>query len=391
MSRFDKAIGTRTIKKAAAVNRNEANIPKIELIDISLLDENPDNENVFNMDGMEQLKRSINENGFTVPVEVFKKPDGRYEISSGHRRVRAMKELGKDRVPCIVNSMPNDIVRAKRLLDSNITNRDMKPMDYARAIEYYVDYVLKPSGFAGRINDACADYFGISSSAVYKYRSLSKIDSSLQELADDERIPFTSLVSAHRLSPGMQERLASELKKMLSKDGDGDGPSRDRIMSLIRNLLKEEDRYRGANDRAKRKKAPDNIPVSDDEQQDSPGTDKPGAVPSAKGDNRAEEYFRHSYPADDRPVLVPDDDETSASAGQDTELYEETAGADVEPTHNDSGAVPAVPAGMALQKMDMLDSIITELEDYLSIDPSPEAYKRLERAGERIADILKKF
>lgn len=391
MSRFDKAIGTRTIKKAAAVNRNEANIPKIELIDISLLDENPDNENVFNMDGMEQLKRSINENGFTVPVEVFKKPDGRYEISSGHRRVRAMKELGKDRVPCIVNSMPNDIVRAKRLLDSNITNRDMKPMDYARAIEYYVDYVLKPSGFAGRINDACADYFGISSSAVYKYRSLSKIDSSLQELADDERIPFTSLVSAHRLSPGMQERLASELKKMLSKDGDGDGPSRDRIMSLIRNLLKEEDRYRGANDRAKRKKAPDNIPVSDDEQQDSPVPDKSGTVPSAKGDNRAEEYIRHSYPADDRSVPIPDDDETRASAGQDTELYEETAGADVEPTRNDSGSVPAVPAGMALQKMDMLDSIITELEDYLSIDPSPEAYKRLERAGERIADILKKF
>lgn len=391
MSRFDKAIGTRTIKKAAAVNRNEANIPKIELIDISLLDENPDNENVFNMDGMEQLKRSINENGFTVPVEVFKKPDGRYEISSGHRRVRAMKELGKDRVPCIVNSMPNDIVRAKRLLDSNITNRDMKPMDYARAIEYYVDYVLKPSGFAGRINDACADYFGISSSAVYKYRSLSKIDSSLQELADDERIPFTSLVSAHRLSPGMQERLASELKKMLSKDGDDDGPSRDRIMSLIRNLLKEEDRYRGANDRAKRKKAPDNIPVSDDEQQDSPVPDKSGTVPSAKGDNRAEEYIRHSYPADDRPVPIPDDDETKASAGQDTELYEETAGADVEPTRNDSGSVPAVPAGMALQKMDMLDSIITELEDYLSIDPSPEAYKRLERAGERIADILKKF
>lgn len=391
MSRFDKAIGTRTIKKAAAVNRNEANIPKIELIDISLLDENPDNENVFNMDGMEQLKRSINENGFTVPVEVFKKPDGRYEISSGHRRVRAMKELGKDRVPCIVNSMPNDIVRAKRLLDSNITNRDMKPMDYARAIEYYVDYVLKPSGFAGRINDACADYFGISSSAVYKYRSLSKIDSSLQELADDERFPFTSLVSAHRLSPGMQERLASELKKMLSKDGDDDGPSRDRIMSLIRNLLKEEDRYRGANDRAKRKKAPDNIPVSDDEQQDSPVPDKSGTVPSAKGDNRAEEYIRHSYPADDRPVPIPDDDETRASAGQDTELYEETAGADVEPTRNDSGSVPAVPAGMALQKMDMLDSIITELEDYLSIDPSPEAYKRLERAGERIADILKKF
>lgn len=391
MSKFDKAIGTRTIKKAAAVNRNEANIPKIELIDISLLDENPDNENVFNMDGMEQLKRSINENGFTVPVEVFKKPDGRYEISSGHRRVRAMKELGKDRVPCIVNSMPNDIVRAKRLLDSNITNRDMRPMDYARAIEYYVDYVLKPSGFAGRINDACADYFGISSSAVYKYRSLSKIDSSLQELADDERIPFTSLVSAHRLSPGMQEKLASELKKMLSKDGDGDGLSRDHIMSLIRNLLKEEDRYRVANDRAKRKKAPDNIPVSDDEPQDSSGTDKPGTVSSAKGDNRAEEYIRHSYPADDRPVPIPDDDETRASAGQDMELYEETAGADVEPTRNDSGSVPAVPAGMALQKMDMLDSIITELEDYLSIDPSPEAYKRLERAGERIADILKKL
>lgn len=246
MGRFDKALGNSVIQEVGEETSRKANVPKIEYIDIDLLDENPDNENVFNMEGINQLKRSIEDNGFTGAVEVFKKPDGRYEISSGHRRVRAMKELGKKQVPCLVNSMPDDVVRAKRLLDSNITNRTLHPMDYARSIEYYTDYVLKPSGFKGHVDGKCAEYFNISVSAVYKYRSLLKMDPELQELADDPRIPFTGLVSAHRLSEESQKRLCRMLKERLANETDpyaDSTVSRAYLTKVITDLLKKEDRY----------------------------------------------------------------------------------------------------------------------------------------------------
>lgn len=251
---FNKALGNSMMKKVAQKSSRDTNVPKIENIDIDLLDENPDNEQIFNMDDIKLLMRSIEDNGFTGAVEVFKKPDGRYEISSGHRRVRAMKELGRTSVPCLVNSMPDDIVRAKKLLDSNITNRELKPMDYARSIEYYIDYVLKPSGFKGQIDKQCADYFGISSSSVYKYRALLKLAPELQEIADSDDMPYSAFSSAHRLSSEKQKELAMDLKGKIKTDGE-DGITRKYIEDKVRELLKEEDNYREANNKEIAKKS----------------------------------------------------------------------------------------------------------------------------------------
>ena len=245
MGKFDKALGNTMMKKVSHNSSKNANVPKIENIDINLLDENPDNEAVFNMDDIGRLMKSIEDNGFTGAVEVFKKPDGRYEISSGHRRVRAMKKLGRTTVPCLVNSMPDDIVRARKLLDSNITNREMKPMDYARSIEYYIDYVLKPSGFKGQVDKKCAEYFGISASSVYKYRALLKMIPELQEIADNDEVSYSAFNSVHRLSEEKQKELYKDLKQKIDDDSINE-ISRKYIEDKVRDLLKEEDNYREA-------------------------------------------------------------------------------------------------------------------------------------------------
>lgn len=245
MGKFDKALGNTMMKKVSKNSSKNANVPKIENIDIDLLDENPDNEHIFNMDDIDRLMKSITDNGFTGAVEVFKKPDGRYEISSGHRRVRAMKELGRTTVPCLVNSMPDDIVRAKKLLDSNITNREMKPMDYARSIEYYIDCVLKPSGFTGQVDRQCAEYFGISASSVYKYRSLLKMIPELQEIADNDEVSYSAFNSVHRLSEEKQMELYKDLKQKIDDDSISE-ISRKYIEDKVRDFLKEENSYREA-------------------------------------------------------------------------------------------------------------------------------------------------
>ena len=252
--RFDNALGNAVIDKVAEASDKNANILKIENIDIELLDENPDNTKIFNMEDIEILKRSITENGFTGAVDVFKKPDGRYEISSGHRRVRALRELGYKQVPCLVNSMPDDMVKARKLLDSNLTNRTLHPLDYARCIEYYITYVLKPSGFKGDVDSQCAEYFNKSRSAIYKYRSIVKMIPELQELANDPQFPFTGFVSAHRLSEEMQKKLYEEIKSYpethLDKDGNPMEVSRSYIEQTVTRLLKEEDRYKEAANKA---------------------------------------------------------------------------------------------------------------------------------------------
>lgn len=250
-SKFAKALANKTLGDTKNKAKTETNVAKIENISISLLDENPDNETVFNMDEIEKLERSITDNGFMGVVEVFKKPDGRYEISSGHRRVRAVKELiaeGKrssDTVPCIVNTMPSDVVRAKKLLDSNITNREMKPLDWARSIEYYINNVLIPSGITGKFNQKCSEYFGISTSSVYKYRVLLDMIEPLQELADDPRFSYSAFNAVHKLSKAGQQKLYTILKEKLASESDSEDAtiSRTFIEENVRELLKYEGSY----------------------------------------------------------------------------------------------------------------------------------------------------
>ncbi|MGN0241188.1 MAG: ParB/RepB/Spo0J family partition protein, partial [Candidatus Weimeria sp.] len=246
--KFDKALGSATLKKAGKVSKEKANAPKVEMIDISLLDENPDNKLIFNMDEIDRLAKSIETEGFRGAVDVFKKPDGRYEISAGHRRVRAARQVGLTEIPCFINAMPDDTVRARKLLDSNITNRVLKPLDYARAIEYYIECVLKPSGFKGQVNKECAAYFNISASNVYRYRALLTMEPSLQVLADDDRFPYSAFAAAHRLSKKGQDDLAKFLSDYSENNKDENGESaevgKSFIEKEIRKRLKEEDNYR---------------------------------------------------------------------------------------------------------------------------------------------------
>ena len=151
-------------------------------------------------------------------------------------------------------SMPDDMVKARKLLDSNLTNRTLHPLDYARCIEYYITYVLKPSGFKGDVDSQCAEYFNKSRSAIYKYRSIVKMIPELQELANDPQFPFTGFVSAHRLSEEMQKKLYEEIKSYpethLDKDGNPMEVSRSYIEQTVTRLLKEEDRYKEAANKA---------------------------------------------------------------------------------------------------------------------------------------------
>lgn len=82
---------------AAEVSKLDTSAGKdrYELIDIDLLD--PDPENFYSMDGLEQLKENILLCGLLQPLRVkLSTEPGRYTVIAGHRRREAIRRLVDD-------------------------------------------------------------------------------------------------------------------------------------------------------------------------------------------------------------------------------------------------------------------------------------------------------
>ncbi|MBR2402251.1 MAG: ParB/RepB/Spo0J family partition protein [Lachnospiraceae bacterium] len=189
-------------------NQEKNSIVTMDIL-IDLIDENPDNEKVFNMDEIEYLAEGIREEGFYGVIDVYKKENGRYEISSGHRRFRAAKMNGEKRIPCIILEEPDEKTKAVRLLSANLRNRKLKPLDMARAIVYYENKVLERGN--GRSREKIAKFFNISQTQVHRYKSLLSLIPSLMELANSPEFSYAAFSEAATLSEEDQIQLYEKI------------------------------------------------------------------------------------------------------------------------------------------------------------------------------------
>lgn len=222
-------------------------------LDINLITENPDNEKVFNMDGIDKLAEDIERIGLLDPIEVLKKDDGTYEISSGHRRYRAMKKLGKKTIPCTVSAYPETYERGIKLLSSNVWNRKMLPMDWARAIDYYYNLMQEKGGYEGKLRDRASEYFKMAPTNIQRYISLLKLIPELQELVDDPEYPYSAFDGASSLDKEKQkilyDRIVDEIDKNSKRNDTFTGISKARIVQMI-NDLKGKPEVPGQKDKA---------------------------------------------------------------------------------------------------------------------------------------------
>lgn len=199
---YTKAKGNKIFETISQKSESQANAPIIIEISLEEIDPNPDNETIFNMNDIDRLATVIRTQGFSGAIDVFKKPDGRYEISSGHRRYYAMKEIGEKTIPCLVSSMPSDIQRASKLLTSNIHNRQMTPMDYANALAYYIEHVVEPRNAELKNQgekklstiDECMNFFGCSRAQYFRWSRLNSLIPELQEMVKEIDFPYTAIV-----------------------------------------------------------------------------------------------------------------------------------------------------------------------------------------------------
>ena len=218
MPRDFKSRNNNTLKNIA----QKSNMSDTIVLELNINDivENPDNEKIFSMEGIEHLAQGIEEKGFNVPIEVFKLENGKYEICSGHRRYRAMKSLGKETIKAIVSENVNDTEKAERLLDGNIFNRKLSPMDFGRAIRYYKEKVLKPKNFKGDIRKAVAEKFNISDSQVFKYEAILDIIPEVQSKVEEGILAFSAVTPMANLSIEMQEKINNKFDEFLKENGE---------------------------------------------------------------------------------------------------------------------------------------------------------------------------
>lgn len=119
---------------------NKNNSSEVKEIDVSLIDAYPNHPfKVIDDAKMIELTESISTNGLLVPIIVRPKDDGRYEMISGHRRLRATELAEKNKIKAVVCDYDDDTA-AIVMVESNIHQREnMLPSEKAYAYKLLYD------------------------------------------------------------------------------------------------------------------------------------------------------------------------------------------------------------------------------------------------------------
>ncbi len=87
----------------------------------------------FDKEALEELKKSILENGLIQPVTVRRAEDGWYELISGERRLRAFKEIGYREIPAYIIKVETKEAMLALSLIENIQRETLNPIEVANA------------------------------------------------------------------------------------------------------------------------------------------------------------------------------------------------------------------------------------------------------------------
>jgi ParB family chromosome partitioning protein len=93
---------------------------------------------IFDEEALNELAGSIKEVGIIQPVTVREKEDGRYELISGERRLRASKIAGLKKLPAYVRKA-NDQNMIEMALVENIQREDLDAIEVAISYQRLID------------------------------------------------------------------------------------------------------------------------------------------------------------------------------------------------------------------------------------------------------------
>jgi ParB family chromosome partitioning protein len=172
-------------------------------------------------EAMQNLAESIKTYGVQTPATVRAKPDGRYELISGHRRKRACEIAEVDTIPAIIKEMTDDDAIIF-MIDSNLQREKILLSEKAFSYKMKLE-VLKRQGKRTDLTSAplvqksgaatsrsqIAKEAGESHEQIRRYIRLTELIPGILQLVDDEKIAFRPAVELSYLSKDNQAILLS--------------------------------------------------------------------------------------------------------------------------------------------------------------------------------------
>ena len=94
----------------------------------------------FDEDALDELAASVRQLGIIQPLTVRALGDGRYELISGERRLRASRRAGLTRVPCYVREADTEAMLEMAIVE-NVQREDLNPVEVALGYQRLMEEV----------------------------------------------------------------------------------------------------------------------------------------------------------------------------------------------------------------------------------------------------------
>ena len=168
---------------------------------------------VLDDESMQRTVESVEQYGVLSPLIARPRPEGGYEIISGHRRQHAAQLAGLDTLPVIVRNMDDDAA-VLLMVDSNLQRENILPSERAFAYKMKLEALKNQgarsdltSGQIGpklRSDEQVALDAGESRKQVQRFIRLTSLIPELLDMVDEKKIAFNPAVELSYLDESQQ-------------------------------------------------------------------------------------------------------------------------------------------------------------------------------------------
>ena len=169
---------------------------------------------VLDDEAMQRTVESVAQYGVLAPLIARPRPEGGYEIISGHRRQHAAELAGLDTLPVIVREMDDDAA-ILLMVDSNLQRESILPSERAFAYKMKLDAMKRTSGRPSKENvsqigtqkrsdQIMAEELGESRNQIQRFIRLTNLIPELLDMVDEKKISFNPAVELSYLDEAQQ-------------------------------------------------------------------------------------------------------------------------------------------------------------------------------------------
>ena len=171
---------------------------------------------VLDDESMQRTVESVEQYGVLSPLIARPRPEGGYEIISGHRRQHAAQLAGLDTLPVIVRNMDDDAA-VLLMVDSNLQRETILPSERAFAYKMKLEAMKHQAGrptqdnysqvgnnFGALSSEEMAEELGTSKNQIFRYIRLTNLIPELLDMVDEKKIAFNPAVELSYLDTNQQ-------------------------------------------------------------------------------------------------------------------------------------------------------------------------------------------